>query len=677
MTRTHQMRQTMAEADVVPGFGRWAIAVTLTTFGVLVAALVAGGGMEGPVPGIATPGAGTMWGLPVARALLTISSVVTVGFVLIAAIMPARSSDGELSRDALVAMRLASIASLGWVLSAIAVHLLTLSDLSGVPLPDALRGEAFFTYTSSIVQGQAYVAVIVLAFAIAPAARLTLTRSGALAVLCLALATLVPPALAGHAGSGDYHNTAVVALFVHLVAMALWVGGLVALSWYAAGHGLDLPKVAATYSGLALGCYVAVGASGLVNGSLRLTSLLDLVTTSYGLIMLAKVLALSALGWFGWRHRQRALPDIARGKRGAFRRLALVETLVMATAMALAVALARTPPPAPEEPPAITPVRALLGYAPPPEPTASRFLTEFYPDAFYALGCVAAVLLYAGGVYRLRKRGVRWPVGRTAAWMTGIAILAATQLSGLMSYGMTMLSVHMAQHMILMLVVPPLLVLGGPVLLALRALHPARGGERGPREWILVVTNSRVVRVVTNPLVALALFVSGPFVVYFTGLFEAAMRDHTGHTLMGLHFLLTGYLFYDVLIGIDPLPRRPHHLARIGLQFAALVFHALFGLALMESARLIAGDFYRELATEISWLPDALADQRLAGQISWGFGEIPGLLVFIVLVYQWSRLDEREARRFDRREAADNDAALADYNEYLASLNKQSRGGTS
>jgi putative copper resistance protein D len=673
MTRTQLTRPARAGADVVPGLGRWGIAVALTTFGVLVLALVAGGGMEGPVPGILTPGAGTMWGLPVARAVLTISSAVTVGFILIAAIMPARSGDGELSRDALVAMRLASIASLFWVLSAIAVHLLTLSDLSGEPLPEALRGQALFTYTSSIVQGQAYAAVIVLAFAIAPSARLTLTRGGALAVLSLALVTLVPPALAGHAGSGDYHNTAVVALFVHLVGMALWVGGLVALSWYAAGRGLDLPKVAATYSALALGCYVAVGTSGLINGSLRLTSLADIVATSYGLIMLAKVLALSALGWLGWLHRRRTLPDIARGKRGAFRRLAAVEALVMATAMALAVALARTPPPAPLEPPNITPVRALLGYAPPPEPTAGRLLTEFFPDAFYALGCVAAVLLYAGGVYRLRQRGVRWPVGRTVAWMAGVAVLGFTQLSGLMTYGMTMLSLHMVQHMILMLVVPPLLVLGGPVLLALRALNPARRGERGPREWILVVTNSRVMRILTNPLVVLAIFVSGPFIVYFTGIFETAMRDHSGHTLMGLHFLLTGYLFYDVLIGIDPLPRRPHYLARIGLQFAALVFHALFGLALMESARLIAGDLYRELATEITWLPDALADQRLAGQISWGFGEIPGLLVFIVLIYQWSRMDEREARRFDRREAADNDAALVDYNEYLARLNKHSR----
>jgi putative copper resistance protein D len=254
--------------------------------------------------------------------------------------------------------------------------------------------------------------------------------------------------------------------------------------------------------------------------------------------------------------------------------------------------------------------------------------------------------------------------------MSGVGLIAFVQTSGLMTYGMTMLSVHMTQHLILMMVCPVLLVLGAPVTLALRSITPAPRGEHGPREWLLVATQSRVVRVLTNPLVALILFVSGPFVVYFTGLFEVAMRDHNGHTLMSLHFLLTGYLFYEVLVGIDPLPNRPPYLARIGLQFAAIVFHTLFGLALMESARLIAADYYRTLAADIAWLPDTLADQRLAGQISWGASELPGLAILILLLYQWSRSDEREARRFDRREGR-AEAERAAYNEYLARLNRR------
>jgi putative copper resistance protein D len=662
---------TRPATQAAPSTPRWAVAAAATTIGVLVAALaLGGGGIDGPVPGLADPGAGTRWGLPVARAILIGAGTVTVGLLLLAVMLPAPK--GQLSRDALVTLRAASISALVWVVGGATTHLLTLSDLTGRPLPEALQGDSFYTFTGSIIQGQASASVIVLAMAIIPAARLTIGHGGAIAVLCLGVAALAPPALAGHSGSGDYHHSAVVALLVHLVGMALWVGGLIAVSWYAAGRGRELPRVAQAYSSLAAGCFAAVAASGVVNASLRFDSLTNLVTTEYGWLLVGKIAALSALGWFGWRHRQRTLPAISAGKRGAFRRLAAVEVMVMGVAMGLAVALSRTPPPVPDEPGNMTLVRSVLGYPPPPEPTAWRMVTEFYPDALFGLGCLAAVVLYVIGIRRLHARGDRWPIGRTVAWMSGVATVAFVQLSGLMTYGMTMLSVHMVQHMILMMISPILLALGGPILLALRAFRPAKRGERGPREWILVATSSTVVRVLTHPLVALTLFVSGPFIVYFTGLFEAAMRNHAGHMLMSVHFLLVGYLFYDVLLGIDPLPKRPHYLARIALQFTAIVFHALFGLAMMESARIFASNYYRTLASEIGWLPDALADQRLAGQITWGFGEIPGLIVLILLVFQWARSDEREARRFDRREG-DEEAERAAYNAYLAQLNKRSQ----
>jgi len=345
----------------------------------------------------------------------------------------------------------------------------------------------------------------------------------------------------------------------------------------------------------------------------------------------------------------------------------------MGVGMALGVALSRTPPPRPVDELPMTAVRELIGFPIPPEPTALRLLTQTYPEALFVLGCLAAVLLYLGGVWRLRVRGDRWPVGRTIAWLLGVGSIALVQLTGFMTYGMTMLSVHMGQHLVLMMVSPVLLVLGGPVTLALRAIRPARRGEAGPREWLLAATQSRVVRILTHPLVALAIFVSGPYVTYFTGVFEYAMRNHTAHLLMSAHFVLAGYLFYEVIIGIDPLPKRPPYVARVGLQFAVIVVHAFFGLALMESARLIAGDYYRQLASEIPWLPEPLADQVLAGQLSWGFGEIPGLLVFGALFVQWYRSDEREARRFDRREG-DAEAERTAYNAYLARLDARSRG---
>jgi cytochrome c oxidase assembly factor CtaG len=414
----------------------------------------------------------------------------------------------------------------------------------------------------------------------------------------------------------------------------------------------------------------------VLNAWIRIGSITDLVTTGYGVLVLAKVAALVALGWFGTRHRRATLRELDAGRAGVFRRFAAGEIVLMATALALGVALSRTPPPIPDDLPPPSFVGELLGFPIPAAPTPLRLLTQTYPDALFTLGCIAAVLLYLGGVWRLQRRGDRWPVGRTVAWLCGVGSIALVQLSGLMTYGMTMLSAHMGQHVVLMMISPVLLVLGGPITLALRALTPARRGETGPREMLLATVQSRAVRVLTHPLVALAIFVSGPFVVYFTGLFEYAMRYHTAHLLLSLHFLLAGFLFYEVLIGIDPLPKRPPYVARLGLQLGAVGIHAFFGLALMESARLIAGDYYRQLATEIPWLPDPLPDQILAGQLTWGFAELPGLLVLGALFVQWIRSDEREARRFDRREA-DTEAKLAAYNAYLARIDARARGAES
>ncbi|WP_166352418.1 cytochrome c oxidase assembly protein [Phytoactinopolyspora limicola] len=650
-----------------PSTRRWGAAAVAAALLTLVLALTfGGGGANLAVPGLGDPGEGTRWGLPVAKAMMNGAAAVTIGLIGLAVILPVRR--GELGGDALRALRGASWSALVWAVAAAAVHLLTLSDLIGQPLPEALGGEGFRSYTASVAQGQAYAAVVVLALALIPAARLTLGHGGAIALLCLAAATIAPPTLVGHSSSGDYHHSATTSILIHVVAMAFWVGGLAAVSWYAGQRGRELPRVARTFSAVALGCFFLVAASGVLNAWVRMSSLAELFTTEYGLLLLGKVAALVALGCLGQAHRRRTLRALEAGRPGRFRRLAAGEIVVMGTALGLGVALSRTEPPVPDVVPDLTPVRDLIGFPVPPEFTFSRLFTEFYPDALFAIGCLAAVLLYLGGVLRLRRRGDTWPIGRVVAWLLGVGSVAFVELSGVMTYSMTMLSVHMAQHMTLMMVSPVLLVLGGPVTLALRAIAPARRGETGLRELIVAAVQSRVARVLTHPLVALALFVSGSFMMYFTGLFESAMRNHTGHMLMSLHFLAVGYIFYEMLIGIDPLPKRPPFPARIVLQLLAMVFHALFGLAMMESARLIAGSYYRQLATEIAWLPDPLDDQILAGQITWGFGEIPAVVIIAVIFVQWFRSDEREARRFDRKESK-AEAERQAYNAYLERLN--------
>jgi len=650
-----------------PPARRWAGAAIGAAVLTLLVALALGGGAVGYVlPGLTDPGVATRWGLPVAKLVLDGAGAVTVGLLLLAVLLPARKD--ELHADALRAIRLAAAWAGVWAFAVLVTHLLTLSDLVGLPLGQALAGNSLVTFTLSVEQGQAYAIVLLLTLALVPTARLTLRPGGALALLILGVSALVPPALVGHSSSGDYHHSAAFSLIVHVVGISLWVGGLAALTWYAGAtrrRSSLLPRAARAFSPLALGAVVAVGASGVLNAVVRMYGPSDLLSTAYGRMVLLKAALLAVLIWAGARHRTTTLADLDAGRPRAFTRLAIGEVVVMAATMGLAVALSRTEPPYPEEIENASRVREVLGFPPPDAPALGSYLTEVYPDALYGLLAMAMTLLYLTGVVRLRRRGDHWPVGRTIAWLLGTATLAFITLSGVMTYGMLMLSVHMVQHMVLAMLVPVLLVLGAPITLALRAIRPARRGEVGPREWILATLQSRVVGLVTHPIVAFTIFVTAAPMVYFSGLFRYAMFNHTGHMLMGLHFLLGGYLFYEVVIGTDPLPRRPAYPIRIVMVLAAAGFHAFFAVGLMESARLVAGDYYALLGSEIGWLPETLADQRAAGSITWGFGEIPALVVLIALLVQWSRSDEREARRRDRRRV---DPELDEYNAYLQAL---------
>ncbi len=646
----------------------WALLACLAAVLTLAAALATGGGALGYVlPGLTDPGPLTRWGLPLARLVLDAAATVTVGFLLLAVLLPAPK--GNLSADALRALRVASLSALAWAAAAAAAHVLTLSDLIGLPLVQSLGGRSLASFTFSVEQGQAYALVLMLTLVLVVLARFTLRGGGALAMLVLGLAALVPPALTGHSSSGDYHHSAATSLVVHVVAIAIWVGGLVALATYAGGRGRELSRVAHAFSPIALASLVAVGASGILNAVVRMDSLSQLASTPYGRMVLLKICAIVVLAGFGARHRRASLRRLDDGHRSAFRQLAAGEIVVMAATMGLAVGLSRTPPPVPEVFPDASRARELLGYPIPPEPTAARLLTETYPDAFFALLCLAMAGTYLAAVWRLRRRGDSWPIGRTVSWLAGTGLLLLVMVSGLMTYGMTMLSVHMGQHMITAMAIPPLLVLGGPITLALRAIRPARRGERGARERILSVLHSRLVRVLTHPVVAFAVFVTAAPMVYFSGLFEFAMFHHTGHLLMALHFLLGGYLFYEVVIGIDPLPKRPPHVVRVVMVLAAAGFHAFFGVALLMATNLVAGDWYRTLGRDIAWLPEPLADQQVAAQITWGFGELPALLVLLALLAQWARSDERAAARRDRRA---NDDELDRYNAHLAGLAERS-----
>ena len=194
----------------------------------------------------------------------------------------------------------------------------------------------------------------------------------------------------------------------------------------------------------------------------------------------------------------------------------------------------------------------------------------------------------------------------------------------------------------------------------------------GPRELILAVLHSRYLQVVANPVVAAVIFFFSLATFYFTPLFFYALATHTGHVLMTVHFLLSGYLFTWVLIGTDPGPRRWPPLVLLVVLFATISFHAFLGVVITDSATLLAPDFYTELG--LGWLPDPLADQRLGGAFAWGSGEFPTVILAIIVAIQWMRQDRRESARLDRQAERDNDAELTAYNETLAKLAARERG---
>ncbi|MFB7111444.1 cytochrome c oxidase assembly protein [Streptomyces sp. NPDC056291] len=291
---------------------------------------------------------------------------------------------------------------------------------------------------------------------------------------------------------------------------------------------------------------------------------------------------------------------------------------------------------------------------------------EWSADPFFLVACLLGLGLYGWGVVRLRRRGDAWPVGRTVAYVIGVLTVALVMCTKLNDYGMVMFSVHMVQHMIISMLSPILILLGGPITLALRALPVAGRGRKGPRELLLALLHSRYLRVVTHPAFTIPMFVASLYALYFTPLFDFLMGSRAGHIAMMVHFLAVGLVFFWPIMGVDPGPNRPGHLMRMLELFAGMPFHAFFGIALMMATTPMVETFVNPPA---SLGIDALTDQNAAGGIAWAFSEIPSVLVLLALLFQWYKSEQRQARRKDRAADRDGDKELEAYNAYLASLN--------
>ena len=245
--------------------------------------------------------------------------------------------------------------------------------------------------------------------------------------------------------------------------------------------------------------------------------------------------------------------------------------------------------------------------------TVGRVFTAWTLDPVLTVLIVWAAGLYLFGVWVLRDRGDRWPVGRTVSFVVmGLGTLFFATSSGLGTYDTTLLSVHMVQHMVLSMVVPVFLALGAPVTLMLRTLPPR------PRRWLLAVLHSRLAKVLSFPPLTFLLFVISPWALYFSGWYDATLHSTLLHELMHVHLVVVGCLFFWPLVGVDPVPGRVPYPFRFLLIVLTLPFHAFLGVTIMSQETLIGGSWYPDLP--MSWLPDAADDQHVAGGILWASG---------------------------------------------------------
>ncbi|GAA2003680.1 cytochrome c oxidase assembly protein [Brevibacterium samyangense] len=607
-------------------------------------------------------------------------------------------SDVELDRGWLAAIGVAQASSVVWTLSAAAVLVLTYVDVAGSQAYSGDLSAQLAYFVSSLNVGRYWTFIVVVVAFVSTLVFALRSFAGIATAMVFSFAALVPLALMGHSTGAEGHTTAVNSIGLHLVGIVLWLGGLLVLALIARSltDRTDLRTIVERYSALALFSFVLVVYSGFVNASLRMGSLADW-TTPYGVVMLVKLALTLVLGGIGFRHRRSVIaglgaptaggagrgatgsagrgasaPETGPSARGAaprrlFWRLVGVEALIFGAVMALGVVLSRSQPPVPDEPPpAPTPAEILTSSPLPPRPSWGTYFTQWEWDPVWVVVAVGLSVAYVYAFLKLRRRGDAWPVLRVVAWVLGMVLLFWVTSGGPAVYGKVVFSGHMIQHMLIVMVVPIPMVMGAPITLLMRAIAPRRDGSRGFREWILILVHSRYLRFFAHPIVACVNFAGSLVVFYYSGIMQYALATHLGHELMMLHFLAAGYLFAQSLIGIDPGVNRFPFPVRLLMLLITMAFHAFFGISIMSNTSLIEGDWYGNIGHD--WGFSALEDQQTGGEIAWGIGEFPAVLLAIGVAIQWTKSSEREAKRSDRAADRDEDAELRKYNAMLSRL---------
>jgi len=642
------------------------LAVALISLGALASMLVAllYGGAVAPMQ-FSDPGPIVRWGSPIAKLIMNLAMATTVGSLVFAAFA---ANDAERDKLRPVSAWGASL----WLASGAVYFILTYLSASGSALSFGPEfSESLWLFATEIELGVLMAWNLVFAFVLSLT---TIAFSSKLWVLlnsALALAGLYPLAESGHASSDTGHALAVNSMLMHLAGISVWLGGLVALFAVFYSNSERSGELTRRYSTLALVSFVLVAISGLTAGFIRLYKPEDLLTP-YGLLLIGKAGFLVALGLIGARHRVLLAQKFTEKAKG-FWRLVAFEFVVIGAAFGLGTALARTATPISDaEFVPLTPAQILTGDPLPPELTSMSWFTVWDFDVLWGTVVAFGIFLYLYGVVKLARRGDKWSVLRTISWILGLLLLFYVTNGAPNAYQEYLFSVHMVGHMMLSMFVPVLLVPGAPVTLLSRAADARKDGSRGLREWVLWAVHTPYAWLISHPLFAGANFAISLVLFYYTPLFRWSTEEHLGHQWMIVHFLITGYLFVQSLMGSDPLPHKTGFPLKLMLLIGTMAFHAFFGLGLMGEKTLLVADWFGSMGR--TWGDDPLTDQSMGGAFAWGVGEIPTIIITMIVVWQWSRSDDKERKRLDRASDRTGNQDLEDYNAMLQKINQQ-RGG--
>jgi cytochrome c oxidase assembly factor CtaG len=263
-------------------------------------------------------------------------------------------------------------------------------------------------------------------------------------------------------------------------------------------------------------------------------------------------------------------------------------------------------------------------------------LTVVLPLGLAALGWLVLVRR----VDRLHP-GHPIPGRRTAAFLCGLAAIAVALLSGIERYDTTLFSVHMVQHLLLVLVAAPLIALAAPITQLLRAASP-----RVRNRFLLPILRSTAVGVLAHPIVAWVAFAVIMWGSHFSPLFDAALEDRGVHDLEHAAYLVSALLFWWPVVGLDPAPRRMGYPARVLYLLLQLPLNSFLGVAILF-AQTPLYHHYATLGSPYGITP--LADQQLAGGIMWLAGDIAFIGAVFAVISAWMRREQREAPAADRR----------------------------